>query len=112
MEDPDGPQPPVEGVVTQVSPVLITTQPPSPAKVEEPLPPQDSTSGDLQRKVSVLQQALEEAEQQRELINSEYRRLLAEKEVLVLGWLLPEYTPPLPSQVARRMGLPPGGAPN
>lgn len=100
LESPDGAIPssasPPEGdsqvtVATQPPPpsqVTITTQPPSPARVEQPPPsPQESPSR-LQEKVGILQEALDQAEQQRELINSEYRRLLGEKEVPVVGRFL------------------------
>lgn len=67
------------------SQVMVTTQPPSPVRVEQPPPPQapppQESLSRLQKKVVTLQQALDQAEQQRELINSEYRRLLGEKEV-------------------------------
>lgn len=80
MEDSDGVLPSEEGAVPQHSQVMVTTQPPSPVKVEQP-PPQMASPGDLQEKVVTLQRALNQAEQQRELINSEYRKLLGGKEV-------------------------------
>lgn len=66
------------GDVSPDSHVMITTQPPSPAKVERPgVEPEE----DLRKVVVSLQQALDQSEQQVQLINSEYRKLLADKEV-------------------------------
>ena len=60
----------------------VIAQPPSPSKVE----PTEQQSADtlvagLRGKVSSLQEALDLSESQTQLINVEYKRLLAEKEV-------------------------------
>ena len=62
--------------------VTVTTHPPSPAKVEQtpPVSPVADTKK-LQAQILSLQQALVESEQQTQLINIEYKKLLAEKEV-------------------------------
>ena len=84
VESPDGAlpsstPPPSDVVAAHPSEVMITSQPPSPASVESPYPKE--SVGALQKRVATLQEALDQAEEQRELINSEYRRLLGEKEV-------------------------------
>jgi hypothetical protein len=62
---------------------MLTAEAPLPVGVEPPPSPASSLEpvGALERRVATLQEALDLAEQQRELINTEYKRLLAEKEV-------------------------------
>ncbi len=65
------------------SPVTVTTEPPSPSKTEASLGGSNGSETErLLFRVSTLQQALEESEKQTQLINSEYKKLLAEKEVM------------------------------
>lgn len=61
--------------------MTITAQPPSPSKIEPVAEHQNVEL--LQRKVASLQEALDQAESQTQLINMEYRKLLADKEVSV-----------------------------
>ncbi len=61
--------------------VVVTAQPPSPAKVEPAEQHSSSSVEALERKVASLQEALDLSENQTQVINMEYKKLLAEKEV-------------------------------
>lgn len=82
QEDTDG-SPSEKPTPSHDSHVMVTTQPPSPAKAEV-LEGSHHHEEEEEGKMLAMQRALQEAQEQTQLINSEYRKLLAEKEVIYI----------------------------